>query len=492
VSFQSLGLCEPILRGIAAAGFEAPTPIQQQAIPLVMGGKDLVGLGQTGSGKTAAYGLPMLDRLARQSQRGLRGLILVPTRELCVQVAENLRVFAQFAGLEVRTAFGGIPLGVQEAAFKRGVDVLVACPGRLLDHMQYDTIKLDQIEMLVLDEADRMLDMGFMPQIGRILSRMPRERQNMLFSATMPPDIDRLVKDHFGDPQRIQVGARSQAASTITHRFQSVAATDKEAELERLLRRSDDTVLVFVKTKKRCEELGRKLKRAGLPAESIHGDKTAEARHVVLQGFIRGKVRHLVATDVAARGIDVSDIGLVVNFDMPRAVEDYIHRVGRTGRAGTSGEALTLVGKLEQKAMREVLDHLGKTSVGGRVIVDGKQVLGPKSDAPASGDERSARSRRDERDERDERAARAAAGRRGGAERRESDAPRVRNSGGERESVAVAEPPPRRPRRAAMAAVTLGRDVDPTTDDGFGAGLDDPPAPARRSHEETPRKDRRR
>ncbi|MFO1055064.1 MAG: DEAD/DEAH box helicase [Planctomycetota bacterium] len=445
MSFRSLGLCEPILRGVAAAGFEEPTPIQQQAIPIARDGRDIIGLGQTGSGKTAAYGLPMLDRLARGGETGLRGLILVPTRELCVQVAENLRIFAQFSGLHVRTAFGGIPLGVQEAAIKRGLDVLVACPGRLLDHMQFNTVNLDRIEMLVLDEADRMLDMGFMPQIGRILARMPRKRQNMLFSATMPSDIEHLVKNHFGVTERIQVGARSQAATTITHRFESVPATSKEKELERILRDRDGTVLVFVKTKKRCEELGRRLQRAGLPADSIHGDKSAEARHVVLQGFIRGKVRHLVATDVAARGIDVSDIGLVVNFDMPRAVEDYIHRVGRTGRAGTEGEALSLVGKMEQGIQRQILEHLAKTSSGSRVVVDGREVGSARRSEPAP--------------------ARAATAERPTAPRREER--RVA-------APAVAEAAPKVKRDvASRGAIELrvGRAVD-SDDSGFGAGLD--------------------
>ncbi|MCC6782656.1 MAG: DEAD/DEAH box helicase [Planctomycetes bacterium] len=475
MSFTSLGLKQPILLGVEAAGYEAPTPIQAQAIPLARSGRDIVGLGQTGSGKTAAYGLPMLDRLVG-GQPGLRGLILVPTRELCVQVAENLRVFAQFSGLHVRTAFGGIPLGVQEAAIKRGLDVLVACPGRLLDHLQFNTVTLDRIEMLVLDEADRMLDMGFMPQIGRILSRMPRERQNMLFSATMPSDIERLVRDHFGEFQRIQVGELSQAATTITHRFESVAATEKERRLEQILRSRSGTVLVFVKTKKRCEELGRKLQRAGLPADSIHGDKSAESRHVVLQGFIRGKVRHLVATDVAARGIDVSDIGLVVNFEMPRAVEDYVHRVGRTGRAGTEGEALSLVGKMEQGIQRQVLEHLAKTSTNARIEVDGRVVSGgrPKERAPRV--EAADPVREAEAGDGEERAPERPRGR--GRERDRGtvsdERARPRETRSPRETA-----PPRPPvRRAADRAVTLSSAPSSPRESGFGDGIEGP-APGR-------------
>ena len=485
MSFQSLGLSEPILQGVVAAGFEHPTPIQEQAIPLARAGRDVIGLGQTGSGKTAAYGLPMLDRMIGKGPTGLRGLILVPTRELCVQVAEHLRIFAQFSGLHVRTAFGGIPLGVQEAAIKRGLDVLVACPGRLLDHMQYNTVTLDRIEMLVLDEADRMLDMGFMPQIGRILARIPKQRQNMLFSATMPPDIDRLVREHFGKPERIQVGARSQAAATITHNFESVAATEKERYLERLLKGSDRTVLIFVKTKKRCEELGRKLQRAGLPADSIHGDKSAEARHVVLQGFIRGKVKHLVATDVAARGIDVSEIGLVVNFEMPRAVEDYVHRVGRTGRAGSEGEALSLVGKMEQGIQRQILEHLKKTSGAGRIIVDGSEVSVPGARrAPESPEEAPAREARPARRDaepgdrapgdraRRDRAPQDRAPREERRERADRPAADSRGTRG-RDAQPAGREPARAPRAARTAvAVDLPTNGAAPDDSGFGAGID--------------------
>ena len=468
MSFTSLGLKQPILLGIAAAGYEHPTPIQEQAIPIAKSGRDIVGLGQTGSGKTAAYGLPMLDRLVG-GESGLRGLILVPTRELCVQVAEHLRVFAQFSGLHVRTAFGGIPLGVQEAAIKRGLDVLVACPGRLLDHLQFNTVTLDRVEMLVLDEGDRMLDMGFMPQIGRILSRMPKQRQNLLFSATMPSDIERLVRDNFGEFERIQVGELSQAATTLTHRFESVPATSKERRLEQILRERRGTVLIFVKTKKSCEELGRKLQRAGLPADSIHGDKSAESRHVVLQGFIRGKIQHLVATDVAARGIDVSDIGLVLNFDMPRAVEDYVHRVGRTGRAGTEGEALSLVGKADVGIQRQILAHLGKTATAARIEVDGKVISGSGSPSGTA---------------------------KGRTREVEAEAPRARRRDGSSRTQeagrasAPAPGPARAPapgraaapvvRRAADRAVTLSaaKSASPPRDDGFGDGIADP-APSR-------------
>ena len=339
MSFDSLGLNKSILKGVRDAGYDEPTEIQAHAIPKILAGEELIGLGQTGSGKTAAFGLPMLHKLVG-GEPGLRGLIIVPTRELCVQVAENLRGYAKHAGLNVCTAFGGIDLSIQESAFKRGLDVLVACPGRLIDHLERRNISLENIEMVVLDEADRMLDMGFMPQIRRVFLRMPDERQNLLFSATLPKEVEGLVEDFLPNAERVQIGSRSQSASTIRHRFAAVNVADKPRALERLLRQESGKVLVFSNKKIGCEKLGNMLKRSGLPADSIHGDKGAEQRHVVLQAFSRGKTRFLVATDVAARGIDVDDIDLVLNYDFPLAVEDYIHRSGRTGRARPEGPAL--------------------------------------------------------------------------------------------------------------------------------------------------------
>ncbi len=357
MSFASLGLKEPILRGVRAAGYERPTDIQAGAIPKILAGVELIGLGQTGSGKTAAFGLPMLDRLCG-GEPGLRGLIIVPTRELCVQVAENLRTYASHAGLHVCTAFGGVDMSIQESAFKRGLDVLVACPGRLIDHLERRNLSLEKVEMVVLDEADRMLDMGFMPQIRRIFLRLPQERQNLLFSATMPKEVEGLVNDFLPNAERVQIGSRSQTAKTITHRFAAVNAHDKQHALERLLQRESGRVLIFVNKKIGCERLGNALKRTGLPADAIHGDKSAEARHGCLQAFARGKTRFLVATDVAARGIDVDDIELVVNYDFPLALEDYVHRSGRTGRAGKTGRCLSLVAPMEKRLHAVVAAHL--------------------------------------------------------------------------------------------------------------------------------------
>ncbi len=358
VSFASLGLSEPILEGIRRAGYQDPTDIQTEAIPIVMKKRDLIALGETGSGKTAAFGLPLLDRLAG-GPRGLRALILVPTRELCVQVAESLRVYASGTELAVCTAFGGIDIGIQRAAFRRGLDVLVACPGRLIDHLQQGNLSLADVRLVVLDEADRMLDMGFLPQIRSIFVRVPRDRQNLLFSATMPGDIEGLCADFLPDAVKVQVGRRSQAAKTITHDFVKVGTDDKVRKLHDLLARERGRVLVFVRTKTRAEQLGNALKRDGLPAESIHGDKSAEMRYTALKAFERGRIRFLIATDVAARGIDVDDIDLVVNFDMPRAVEDYVHRVGRTGRAGATGRAVSLVASTDRGVFAAVQRHLG-------------------------------------------------------------------------------------------------------------------------------------
>ena len=378
MSFASLGLCEPILAGVRAAGYEQPTDIQARAIPEILNRRDLIGLGETGSGKTAAFGLPLLHQLCG-GEPGLRAIVIVPTRELCVQVAENLRAYAAHTGLHVCTAFGGIDLSIQESAFKRGCDVVVACPGRLIDHLERRNLTLEKVRTVVLDEADRMLDMGFMPQIRRIFMRLTGERQTLLFSATMPPEVERLVGDFLPNAARVQIGTRSHVPTTIKHRFVAVTVAQKLATLEQLLARETGKVLIFVNKKLGCERLGGALKRSRLPAESIHGDKSAEARHTVLQGFDRGKVRFLVATDVAARGIDVDDIELVINFDFPLSVEDYVHRTGRTGRVGRSGRALSMVAPSELRLHRAVTAHLkGDPNAAASVSAPGRRTGGAR------------------------------------------------------------------------------------------------------------------
>ncbi len=460
MTFASLGLTKPVLEGVRLAGYTQPTDIQSQAIPLILGGKNLIGLGQTGSGKTAAFGLPILHKLAG-GEPGLRALILVPTRELCVQVAESLRLYGQKTGLAVCTAFGGVGLGIQESAFKRGLDVLVACPGRLIDHLERGNLTLDRLQVLVLDEADRMLDMGFMPQIRKILLRCPQERQTCLFSATFPPEIEDLCARFVPDAARVQVGRRSQAAQTISHEFLQVTEGTKLATLGKLLREQRGRILVFVRTKIRAEQLGKKLAGMGLDVDSIHGDKDASTRYTILQKFDRGRLRCLVATDVAARGIDVDDIELVVNCDMPRALEDYVHRVGRTGRAGASGKALSLVTKADAGILKQVQQHVGVNGKpGAQVAAD--EPAGPaepaarreRSEAPAR--ERGQGSRSEGRGKRDR-----SGGRRQGADRdressepRESRAPREsREPARTAKATATAEPAAPAPQRAPEPAV---------------------------------------
>ena len=358
MTFTSLGLRKPILDGVKKAGYDTPTDIQTNSIPLVLEGHDLVSCGETGSGKTAAFGLPILEKMLDHGP-GLKAMILVPTRELCVQVAENLRIYASRTDIAVCTAFGGIDIGIQEAAIRRGCDIVVACPGRMIDHLERGNLELSKLEFLVLDEADRMLDMGFMPQIQKILMRCPDDRQTLLFSATMPADVARLVKEFIPEHKTVQVGRRSHAPRQIEHEFEELRGSEKTRFLTSLLKREKGRVLIFVKTKLSAQRLGSELRRIGLDADSLHGDKSAEARYTILQAFTRGRVRCLVATDVAARGIDVDDIEMVVNYDLPRAVEDYVHRVGRTGRAGKKGRAISLWSSADRGIYNAIRKSLG-------------------------------------------------------------------------------------------------------------------------------------
>ncbi len=359
MTFETLGLSPAVLRALADAGYSTPTPIQQQAIPLVLSGHDLLGAAQTGTGKTAAFGLPMLQRLAKQTPakgpRKPRALVLVPTRELAVQVADNLKTYARHLRLNVTMLFGGVGMQPQIDALHRGVDVLVACPGRLIDHLERGTAKLDAVEVLVLDEADRMLDMGFLPAMKRILARVPAERQTLLFSATFEPRIKALALDYLRDPQEVQVAAQNAIADTIVHRVHPVDAKKKRDLLvEILAQRHTDRVLIFGKTKHGCNRLAEQLEAAGLPALAIHGNKSQAARQKALDAFKSGRTRILVATDVAARGLDIPALPLVINHDLPMVAEDYVHRIGRTGRNGMEGEALSLVSPEEGPLLRQI------------------------------------------------------------------------------------------------------------------------------------------
>jgi ATP-dependent RNA helicase RhlE len=360
MTFESLGLAPALLRALADHGYAIPTPIQADAIPLVLAGRDVLGGAQTGTGKTAAFGLPLLQRLAGDGKpatgpRKPRALILVPTRELAVQVADSLRGYSKYLRLNVTTIFGGAGMGPQVDNLRRGVDILVATPGRLIDHMQQGSAKLDAIDVLVLDEADRMLDMGFLPAMKRILSRVPTERQTLLFSATFESRIKQLALEFMRDPQQVQVAAQNAVAATIAHRAHPVDGTRKrELLIDILTARHTDQVLVFGKTKHGCNRLAGQLEDAGLPALAIHGNKSQAARQKALDAFKAGRARILVATDVAARGLDIPNLPLVINHDLPMVAEDYVHRIGRTGRNGAQGEAISLVSPDEAALLRQI------------------------------------------------------------------------------------------------------------------------------------------
>ena len=340
--FSKLGLSPKVLEGVRAAGYTDPTPIQLRAIPLVMSGRDLIGSAQTGTGKTAAFALPILSRLAQHG--ALRALVLEPTRDLAAQVETAIHDYARFTNLRTVVVFGGTGYGRQDQALRQGVDILVATPGRLLDQMQRGMVKLNQIEILVLDEADRMLDMGFLPDVRRIVEHCPRTRQTMLFSATIPPEIEQLCKWAMRNPETIEIGLRRSPAETVTHALYPVASDQKQELLEELLRRTDyDQVLIFCRTKHGADRVARKLHDQGHAVAVLHSNRTQREREQALNGFRNGRYEVMVATDIAARGIDVEQISHVINFDVPHHPEDYVHRIGRTGRAQSVGDAFTIM-----------------------------------------------------------------------------------------------------------------------------------------------------
>ena len=358
-TFEALGLSPALLRALHEHNHLTPTPIQQQAIPLALAGRDVLGGAQTGTGKTAAFGLPLLNHLGKTTPingpRKPRALILVPTRELAVQVGESLRSYARYLRMSIGTIYGGAGMGPQVELFRRGVDVLVATPGRLIDHMDRGSVKLDEIEVLVLDEADRMLDMGFLPAIKRVLAKLPKQRQTLLFSATFEMRIKQLALEFMHDPYQVQVAANNTIAETIAHKAHPVDGSRKRDLLVHILtERYQDQVLVFGRTKHGCNRLAEQLEAAGLKAVAIHGNKSQAQRQKALNAFKAGKARVLVATDVAARGLDIPDLPLVVNYELPMVAEDYIHRIGRTGRNGATGEALSLVGMDEGPLLAQV------------------------------------------------------------------------------------------------------------------------------------------
>ncbi len=353
--FDDLGLAPDLLRAIADQGYAEPTPIQAQAIPIVLAGQDLMGGAQTGTGKTAAFTLPLLQRILpfasaspSPARHPVRVLMLAPTRELAIQVHESVRGYSKYVPLRSACVYGGVDIKPQIAEIRLGVEVLVATPGRLLDLIEQKCLNFGSVQALVLDEADRMLDMGFIPDVTRIINLLPQQRQSLLFSATFSEEIKKLADRMLKSPVLIEVARRNTVSETITHRVHPVAAEAKRALLVKLLRSSDfNQVLVFTRTKIETNKLARELQRAGIAADSIHGDKTQQERLKALEAFKDGSVLVLVATDVAARGLDIDELPHVINFELPRTPEDYIHRIGRTGRAGKPGTAVSLVSASE-------------------------------------------------------------------------------------------------------------------------------------------------
>jgi ATP-dependent RNA helicase RhlE len=343
MSFETFQFHSTIAAGIRAAGYTTPTPIQEQAIPSVMAGCDVMGLAQTGTGKTAAFALPILHRLIQGERGRIRALIVAPTRELAEQINEAIAEMGRQTRLKSMTVYGGVNVNPQIDKLKRGVEIVVACPGRLLDHIGQGTIDLSRVEVLVLDEADQMFDMGFLPDIRRILKHLPTQRQTLLFSATMPDDIRRLANDILVKPVTVQAGSTAPPV-TVTHALYPVGQHLKTPLLLELLRHTDtESVLIFTRTKHRAKRLGEQLEKAGYKAASLQGNLSQNRRQAALDGFRDGTFQILVATDIAARGIDVSQISHVVNYDIPDTAEAYIHRIGRTGRAARSGDAFTLI-----------------------------------------------------------------------------------------------------------------------------------------------------
>jgi ATP-dependent RNA helicase RhlE len=371
-SFAELGLRPELLRAVDEAGYTTPTPIQVQAIPVVLAGKDVMGGAQTGTGKTAGFALPILQKLAPMAnvspspaRHPVRALILTPTRELAVQVEESFRTYGKYTNLRSTVVFGGVDIKQQLPIVRGGVEILVATPGRLLDHIEQKSVYLGQVEIFVLDEADRMLDMGFIPDIKRIMALLPvtAKRQNLLFSATFSMEIKKLADQLLNAPQLIEVAKRNTAAETVTQSAFKMPSDAKRAFLEHLVRsRNLNQVLCFVRTKHGASRLARALEKNGLVTDAIHGDKTQQTRMEALAAFKEGKLQVLVATDVAARGLDIDDLPLVVNYELPHVPEDYIHRIGRTGRAGASGEAVSLVAPEEERYLSDI-ERLLKKSI---------------------------------------------------------------------------------------------------------------------------------
>jgi ATP-dependent RNA helicase RhlE len=381
-SFSSLGITEPLQRALAAESYLRPTPIQERAIPLALAGRDVLGIAQTGTGKTAAFGLPLLQRLAGHTvapePRSARALILAPTRELALQISESLRAYGRHVKLRHAVILGGVNQNKQVSALRAGVDVLVATPGRLLDLVDQKHVRLNTVMALVVDEADRMFDMGFLRDVRRIVSLLPRKRQTLLFSATMPPDVAKLVTEILVDPARIDISPTAVAADRIEQTVHFVETKDKRSLLNTLLNDGAMArVLVFTRTKHGANKVAAHLEKSGHAAEVIHGNKSQNARIRALEEFKCGRARILVATDIAARGIDVDEVTHVVNFELPEVAENYVHRIGRTARAGNAGIAVSFCDSSERDSLRAI-ERLIKRPL--RVAANGRRPNSERSD----------------------------------------------------------------------------------------------------------------
>jgi len=360
-NFHALGLSEALLKDLAQAGFTSPTPIQEQAIPPALAGRDVIGCAQTGTGKTAAFVIPMVERLAALPKGQPQALILAPTRELALQILTTIDKLGRSRRVSATVIVGGADMQAQLRGLRQRPEILVATPGRLLDHMWNGTISLTAIKMLVLDEADRMLDMGFAPQINQILDALPEDRQTLLFSATIPADLSRLVQASVNNPVQVMVSPSATTADGVTQAVHHTSHDAKGDLLLSLLGEEKDTVLVFTRTKHRADRLGRMIGSVGHKVAVLHGDRSLSQRRAALEGFKRGTFRVLVATDIAARGIDVANIGHVVNFDLPNCPEDYVHRIGRTARMKTTGRATSFVTGEDHQQLRDIERLLGHT-----------------------------------------------------------------------------------------------------------------------------------
>ncbi len=396
MTFDDFGLSPEILRAVSEQGYEIPTPIQEQAMPLVAQGRDVMGRAQTGTGKTAAFALPMLERLKRHANTSfsparhpVRALILAPTRELAVQVYDSFRTYGRHVPLRYTVVYGGVHIEPQTKELLAGVEILVATPGRLLDHVGQRTVNLSQVEILVLDEADRMLDMGFLPDIRRIVDLLPNRKQTLLFSATFSTEIRALAGTLLSDPVSVDIEPQTTSADTVDQVVYIVDSTRKRELLAEIVRRRNlHQVLVFTRTKLQAGRLASQLDRDGVEAISIHGDRTQPERERALADFKSGSVRVLVATDVAARGLDIDSLPTVVNYELPHTPHDYVHRIGRTGRAGAAGVAISLVAPEEEDYLKQI-NRLLKRDLPVRVVKGFEPTIGAPPDGPARGSTRS-------------------------------------------------------------------------------------------------------